>query len=558
MNILEIKQKVKEELKIEDVISEYVQLTKSGKNYKGLCPFHEENTPSFFVFPKTQTFKCFGCGEQGDIISFIEKHEHIDFKEAIAILSSKLGIKIEDNSEPYSNLLYKLKELYKETLKNLPSEHPAKVYISSRLTDNEIDAYDIGFSSGQEYETLYAQNIDLFNELGYSNTDMFLNRIIFPIKNDSGAVIGFGGRSIDDNNQPKYLNSPASKIFNKSTILYGIDKAKKVIESNNFVILCEGYMDTIKLQSCGLQNTVGILGVNFTDDLINKINKLNKNQILMFDNDKTGMKAKIKYIKNNMIANITVTIYKGKDPDEFIKNVSRAQLIDTIKKSVTAIDFLLVVLRKTYNLENEFQKNNYLKELSTLYKDAIAKGNYQAADKILKEIERLNISKEVFLGYDNNVSQKENINKINKRRELNITFENKLSNIEITLLTLIIRKNDEITAYLKQLDPDVLPTELSKRILINFQKNERLDVVAEEPEIDLFLSANNYKKILEIESKIIAISFEKFKNVCEKSKIKKDIKSAQTEEEKALLLEKLIQVQKGAKHWKKKIQSNMD
>ncbi len=305
---------IKQKLDIVEVISEYVTLQKSGHNFKAICPFHSEKTPSFFVFPDNQSWHCFGsCGTGGDIFAFVMKKENIDFAQSLKLLAEKAGISLSEYKLPdkaheeRKEKLLRLNEAaaayYHHLLVSTPAGKKARDYLSQRgLSSQSLEQFQLGFSK-DSYEDiqnhLLAEN---YSEKDLLDTgmvieresggyyDRFRNRIMFPIRDIHGKVTGFGARAMDDSSA-KYINSPQSAIFDKSSSVYAVDRASKFIRQSDMVVITEGYMDVITAHQHGVQNTVAAMGTALTEKQLDILKKLTKNIILALDADSAGIEA---------------------------------------------------------------------------------------------------------------------------------------------------------------------------------------------------------------------------------------------------------------------------
>jgi DNA primase len=306
---------VKQRLDVVQVVSEYVKLQKAGHNYKAACPFHSEKNPSFFVFPDKQSWHCFGaCGTGGDIFSFIMKKEGVDFAQALRLLAGKAGVPLDTQVAPEKQAqnkerekLYEINEAaaayYHHILLNASEAAPARNYVAGRgLSLETIKNFQLGFapegwdtlkkylkSKGYEEKQLLAAGL-LVERDDKSSYDRFRNRLMFPIRNIQGKVTGFGGRALDDS-LPKYLNSPQTLIYDKSSSLYGIDRAQTAIRQNDLVIITEGYMDVLTAHQYGYTNVVASMGTAMTDKQLTILKGLTRNLILALDADAAGEEA---------------------------------------------------------------------------------------------------------------------------------------------------------------------------------------------------------------------------------------------------------------------------
>lgn len=300
---------VKERLDIAEVIGEYVKLEKAGQSFKARCPFHNEKTPSFFVSPHRQTYYCFGCGAKGDVFTFVEEIDGLDFREALKTLAERAGVELEYNvgtklARSEKDKLHEVLEVATQFFEKRLGDNPsAKKYLLSRgLTEETIKEWRIGFAPdlwrvAYSYLLQAGFSKEIVVKAGLAkpvsgNTkepyDVFRNRLIFPIADIHGQVIAFSGRALDKETEPKYLNSPDTPLFTKSEVLYGLDKAKDKIRRQNYVVLVEGQVDLLLSHQAGVANTVASSGTAFTEAHLVRLKKLSPRIILAFDGDKAG------------------------------------------------------------------------------------------------------------------------------------------------------------------------------------------------------------------------------------------------------------------------------
>jgi DNA primase len=365
--------KIKERLSIEEVVSSYIKLDKAGANLKAKCPFHNEKTPSFFISPDRGSYYCFGCGASGDIFTFVEEFEGLDFKGALKLLANRAGVELTPytpemkEAESEKEKLYRVMEeatLYFEN--NLKENKEILEYLKSRgLNEKSIKDFRIGFAP-LDWRLLYFY----LQKKGFGDTeiekgglakrsekgmyDRFRGRIMFPIADSSGRIIAFSGRIfVDDEKSAKYLNSPETPIFSKNAVLYGVDKAKDSIRKNNFSILVEGQMDLILSHQAGYRNTVATSGTALSDSTVSKenvvsnlglIRRLSENLVLAFDADKAGANATIRAGKIALSLGMDVKVVDlpdGVDPADLISKNSPDAWREAIKNSKHIIEFLL-------------------------------------------------------------------------------------------------------------------------------------------------------------------------------------------------------------------------
>jgi DNA primase len=395
--------KVIEENDIIDIISQYVELKKSGKDYKGLCPFHHEKTPSFNVSQEKQLYHCFGCHASGNVITFVMNMENLNFIEAVEYLAEKAGIKI--NEDNLSGNEYKTKKLKDEIFKanklaalnfhrRLYSKigHAALEYLYGRgINDSTIKKFGLGFSpingdevteflrnQGFSQEFLLTAGLSLKSVSGKYH-DRFKNRIMFPIIDVKNNVIGFGGRVLD-NSLPKYLNTPETPVFKKGKTLYAINYAKKSKE-DKFVIV-EGYMDAIALHQCGIDFAVASLGTALTSEQGKLIKKYRENVVISYDADEAGVNATLRGldILEGLNLNVSIsTVPKGKDPDEFVRKEGIEAFQKMLQNAEPLMEYKIKMYKKDIDLSRPEDKIKYIKKISSdlsLIKDQVKRDVY--------------------------------------------------------------------------------------------------------------------------------------------------------------------------------------
>ncbi len=361
---------------IVSVISEYVKLQKKGSSYFGLCPFHNEKSPSFSVSPDKQMYYCFGCGAGGNVFTFIQEYENYSFPEALKMLADRAGIPLPEKE--YSREEKKEQDLRTQILSvnkmaakyfyyQLRTENgrQAMDYLKNRrLSDETIKGFGLGYSnkySNDLYLYLKKQGIsdELLRESGLMNVDekrgmydKFWNRVIFPIMDVNNRVIGFGGRVMGDG-KPKYLNSPETKVFDKSRNLYGLNLARTSRKKN--LLLCEGYMDVISMHQAGFQNAVASLGTALTTQHAGLLKRYTDEVILTYDSDEAGTKAALRAIPILQAAGISARVLHlqpYKDPDEFVKALGAEAFEERINEAENSFLFEISVLERQYDLKD--------------------------------------------------------------------------------------------------------------------------------------------------------------------------------------------------------------
>ena len=428
----EILNEVRQSNDIVDVISQYVHLKRSGRNYFGLCPFHNEKSPSFSVSPDKQIFHCFGCGVGGNVITFVSQIEGLNFVETVQMLAERANIQLptlQNNGDTQREILkdkvYKVNEFTAEYYhQNLykPQAKMAQEYVKKRqLTNETLKSFRIGFSGKfdelyqelkrqgfQEQEILESGLVNK-NERG-QYIDRYRNRLMFPICDARGRVIAFGGRVLDDS-KPKYINSPENVVYSKGRHLFGLNVAKK--GDTKKLLIVEGYMDVISLHQRGITNVVAPLGTALTEQQGWLLRKNSEQIILSFDSDDAGIKAKLRAIDilQNMGCDLRVIQLEGaKDPDEYILKYGNMRFQNVIDKAFSVVEFKVKILKKELDLDNTNDKIKFLNEIAKLISkvdNTMEREVY--IEKIAKEYD---ISKEAIyaevnkLTYKNDKSEK--------------------------------------------------------------------------------------------------------------------------------------------------------
>ncbi len=446
-------------LKIEEVVGEFVELKKTGANYKGLCPFHPDTTPSFMVSPSKNICKCFVCGAGGNPVSFYSQYKKISFGEAIEELSKKYNIPITGvksnfkNQEIYKKYYEIMENAYNFYKDNIFSNQGriALDYLAKRqLNPKMIKENGLGFASnkwselndyliGKGYESKDLITLGLVKEgENGNNYDAFRNRIIFPIYSVKGEVIAFGGRTLEkDKEIPKYINSPDTPIFKKGKNLYGLERSG-IIRKKNYAILMEGYMDVLSANLYGFDVALAPLGTALTEEQGVILKRYTSNILLSFDSDLPGQAAteRAGLILKSLGFNIRVLQLEGaKDPDEYLKEYGKESFLKCVKNSIEIFDFLFRYYSKEYDFSNMMSKQNFVNRFKDFFQcveSELEKTLY--LDRLSKE---LNIDKEIL---------KEIL--IDKNRKKSRKFDEDLVNINIGKKEEIINRVERDTLFL--------------------------------------------------------------------------------------------------------------
>tara|TARA_Y100001970_G_scaffold278375_1_gene383975 strand:+ start:55 stop:1947 length:1893 start_codon:yes stop_codon:yes gene_type:complete len=379
-------QEIKDRLDIVEVVGDFVSLKKSGSSYKALSPFSSEKTPSFFVSPSKQIFKCFSTGKGGDAIEFLKEVESLSYIEAIKYLAEKYGVEINETDQDYNKnndkeslliILNKAKSFFIDNLNSKEGKSLAKTYLEHRQVDVKmIEKFELGYSF-DKWDALYKYLIDnKFNEEHVSKAglilennnkkyDRFRGRLMFPIHNISGKVIAFGARLIkDEKNQPKYINSPETDLYVKSKVLYGLYQSKNHIRKFDKCYLVEGYTDVISLFQIGIENVVSSSGTSLTKDQIRLISRYTKNITILFDGDKAGINASLRgmdlILENDMNVNI-VSFPDNEDPDSLSKRLGKEKFLNHLSKNE------INLIRYKVDILNSDFKNDPIKKSEMIF-----------------------------------------------------------------------------------------------------------------------------------------------------------------------------------------------
>lgn len=427
-----------EELKskndIVSVISQYIRLERKGRNFWGCCPFHNEKTPSFCVNDTEQFYHCFGCKESGDVIRFIEKRENCDFLDAINILAKRCGMEVpsldgtkdiakrKQQKERIMLLLNDAKEHYRENLLT-PRAKLAQDYVKERkITGKELKSFELGYSFDWTEIISYLEKkgytrqemkdagvIEIGNKGGY---DVYAERLIFPIFNSFGEVIGFSARALQKTDYAKYKNTAKTLVFDKSNVLFGIQNIRRLKQENNLhnIILVEGQMDVIAMCKAGFENTIATLGTALTPGHARLIKRYTDKVIVCYDGDEAGIKATLRSIDILLSEELEVKVVSlpnGQDPDELIKEKGRDALVELIGQASYGIDYKIKNCARDKNLDNRNEKSIFIKDAlaiisnlkneseKQLYLDMVRKMSGMPVDILRRDLDSSSYVKEV-------------------------------------------------------------------------------------------------------------------------------------------------------------------
>lgn len=411
----EVIEEVRTRNDIVDIISGYVKLQKKGSNYFGLCPFHHEKSPSFSVSQSKQMYHCFGCGVSGNVFTFVMEYENYTFREAVELLADRSGVKLpkmeySKEAKAQADLRAALLEINKMAanyfyyqLRQPQGQQGCQYLMGRGLTEQTIRRFGLGYSnktSNDLYQFLRSKGYEdsILKETGLVTIeergarDKFWNRVMFPIMDVNNRVIGFGGRVMGDG-EPKYLNSPETKLFDKSRNLYGLNYAR--LSREKFILLCEGYMDVIAMHQAGFTNAVASLGTAFTSQHAALLKRYTDQVVLTYDSDGAGVKAALRAIPILKSVGMSVRVLNMrpyKDPDEFIKNLGPEAFRQRIAEARNSFLFEIDTIRQQYSMEDPEQKTAFYNETARKlleFPEALERDNYIQA-----------VAREYFINYE--------------------------------------------------------------------------------------------------------------------------------------------------------------
>lgn len=520
----EVIEKIKEENDIVDIISEHVRLKRTGRNYSGLCPFHHEKTPSFSVSQDKQIYKCFGCGEAGNVITFLMKLKNLSFVEACEFLAERakidLHINENDNSKNITKKLYDINtEVARFYFNNLRNNTKVIKYLNDRGLSSKIIAnFGLGYAL-DSWNSLY----DYLRSKGVSELDMyslgliskskhgnyydkFRNRVMFPVFNAKGKVIGFGGRVLDDS-KPKYLNSPETVLFNKGTNLYGLNFAIKNNTTKSFIMV-EGYMDCISLHQAGITNAIASLGTALTVSQAKLIKKYTNKVYIAYDSDLAGQNAAnrgLDILTSEGLEVKVVDIENGKDPDEFIKKYGKNAFLQLLEKSLPLEQYKINKARKETDFKDEKSLNNFINKISDIL---ISLSPIERNLYVKKISEEVNVDETAIYDVLNekNAKNKKNENKVNRKEKYSLKLYREEPSVKAgrALINLLINKKG-FQYIINELKTENILNEVHKKmfdlIIENMEMNsetlkKKLELSCQDLDMNKeFVNVNEFKLI---------------------------------------------------------------
>ncbi|MGW9988078.1 DNA primase [Staphylococcus hominis] len=481
---------IKEKTDILDLVSEYVKLEKRGRNYIGLCPFHDEKTPSFTVSEDKQICHCFGCKKGGNVFQFIQDIKDISFVEAVQELGERVNIKVDiGHSNPSTTQIVsedlkmiEMHELINEyymyaLMKSVEGEEALNYLVNRGFTEELIKSRGIGYApnnahfchdflkqKGYDIELAYEAGLLSRNEENFSYYDRFRDRIMFPLKNAQGRIVGFSGRTYN-NQEPKYLNSPETPIFQKRRLLYNLDNARKSIRKNDEVMLLEGFMDVIKADYAGLKTVVASMGTALSEDHMTVLKKLTSNITLMFDGDFAGQEATLKtgeHLLKHGLNVFVVQLPKNMDPDEYIVKFGKEKFIEFLNNEKKSFIIYKVQFYREEIENNDLAYERHFKEITediSFVRSSILKNKIVNDVADIFNIDANTIMSNVhqqpeFISYEEDYIGNTNDNSNSNTQNLNIVFThlNKSEKAQRALLKHFMMDKDVFLNYNRQLE----------------------------------------------------------------------------------------------------------
>ncbi|MDS3856707.1 DNA primase [Staphylococcus hominis] len=481
---------IKEKTDILDLVSEYVKLEKRGRNYIGLCPFHDEKTPSFTVSEDKQICHCFGCKKGGNVFQFIQDIKDISFVEAVQELGERVNIKVDIGHSNHSTTqiasedlkMIEMHELINEyymyaLMKSVEGEEALNYLVNRGFTEELIKSRGIGYApnnahfchdflkqKGYDIELAYEAGLLSRNEENFSYYDRFRDRIMFPLKNAQGRIVGFSGRTYN-NQEPKYLNSPETPIFQKRRLLYNLDNARKSIRKNDEVMLLEGFMDVIKADYAGLKTVVASMGTALSEDHMTVLKKLTSNITLMFDGDFAGQEATLKtgeHLLKHGLNVFVVQLPKNMDPDEYIVKFGKEKFIEFLNNEKKSFIIYKVQFYREEIENNDLAYERHFKEITediSFVRSSILKNKIVNDVADIFNIDANTIMSNVhqqpeFISYEEDYIGNTNDNSNSNTQNLNIVFThlNKSEKAQRALLKHFMMDKDVFLNYNRQLE----------------------------------------------------------------------------------------------------------
>ena len=488
---------IQKKINIVDIVRDYVPLVQKGKNYFGICPFHDDHNPSMSVSNEKQMYKCFVCGAAGNVFNFVKDYNKISYYEAVQEVANKVGIniKIDNNLKTQENKFQKQYDIYDISNKfyqnnlNTNLGKIARSYLKDRLINEEmIKHFEIGLSFNDNNLTKLLQNKGFDDDLlvksgicvknNNSIYDIYRDRIMFPLWDINGKTIGFSGRIYEGNDSSKYINTMETDIFKKGSLLYNYHNAREFVLKENKLIIVEGFMDVIRLYSIGIYNVVASMGTAITKEQISLIRKITNNVVLMFDGDSAGEKATNSFIEVSKDVDFDISVVRLEedlDPDDYIIKKGKDKMIYHLNNAKSLIDYKLNKEKKNLDINNGEEVSKFINKIAP----SLSKIN----DDIALEVEINKLAKMTGLNIDLIKSRIKKDVQINKKSDKIIIRptrkgENKYNKASKLILFNMIRHNNLILYYYNNLCylPDEIDRSLANEIVLFYKKYESFNI----------------------------------------------------------------------------------
>ncbi len=479
----EVINEIRNKTDIVDVVSRYVSLTKRGKNYIGVCPFHDDHSPSMSVSPEKQIFTCFSCGATGNVFTFVSDFEKIPFIDAVRLLGEKVGINISGNvsingvKDDYYDIYDLASKFYQNSIFTSLGKNAIN-YLNDRKIDKEtIKKFGIGLSIQKISLTEYLKSKNYtslkLNEVGLTNendNDIFINRIMFPISDLSGRVVAFSGRIYNTKDNSKYINTKETDKFKKGKILYNYHIAKEYLKKNDSIILMEGQMDVIRASTVGINNCIATMGTALTKEHKNILKNMTRDIILCFDGDAAGEKATnaaIELLEDSSLNIRVVRLPNNMDPDEYILKEGANSFKEHIKNAISLVDYKMEVLKKNKNLTDIKDISSYI---NSAIKELVFVNDDITVELNLKKLsDNFNVDYTTLKNkYDNLKNNKKEVKEVIKPKKV----YDKYGKAERSLIYYMLKSNSVINMVERKVGyfPDKNIRELSNEIIYYFHK----------------------------------------------------------------------------------------
>ena len=510
--------KVRKSVDIVDIIGERIPLVARGKNYFGVCPFHDDTNPSMSVSREKQIYTCFSCHASGNVFNFIMDYDHVDFKTALKYLADKAGIdagniKLTKKTKRYDHLYeaYRLANIYYQNNLKSTAGKSALDYLKKRKIDNNlIKKFGIGLSLNKKDDLtklLLKKKYDLedLNKIGLSSTDydMYQDRIMFPLEDIEGNIVGFSGRIYRDSDESKYINTKESSIFKKGLTIYNYQRALEEVRKSKQVVVMEGFMDVIRASSIGINNAIALMGTAMTDDQLDIIKRMSTNILLCLDGDSAGRKAALgigEHFQKKGIEVKVVTIPGDLDPDEFIIKNGEEKFKELIAKAINYSDYKIASLKENINFDSDLELSKYI--------DQVIREAIKIDDDIRVELILKNLAKTYNLSYNTLEKRFRDYKKREKKEQVTIkkpVLKKKITKYDKALYSIIyyMLRDDKVIETIKEkriIYPNDTAKILVSEIIYYYEKYGEIEIA------DFYTYLDGKEELTELLNEILQLN----------------------------------------------------